>query len=164
MCWAIDTERFEKLSVSLDVLGHRHRNVSETFSQSGCIGPQTQKGLRNFQSVWMYWAIDTERFQKLSVSLDVLGHRHRNVSETFSQSGSEMPMGSHKKSGTTFCGEPVIISSDLDESQESIFWCKLLASLLDISTGLGVTVRYTECPLAMNISWGLERSTPCPRS
>ena len=39
MCWAIDTERFQKLSVSLDVLGHRHRKVSETFSQSGCVGP-----------------------------------------------------------------------------------------------------------------------------
>ena len=53
-----------------------------------------------------------------------------------------MPMGSHKKRGTTFCGKldgelplPVrsvkdppycqkIISSDLDESQESIFWCQ----------------------------------------
>ena len=57
-----------------------------------------------------------------------------------------MPTGSHKKRGTTFCGKldgelpslPVrsfkdpppppilseIISSDLDETQESIFWCK----------------------------------------
>ena len=54
---------------------------------------------------------------------------------------SGMPTGSHKKRGTTFCSKldgelplPVrsfkdppilseIISSDLDESQESIFWC-----------------------------------------
>ena len=53
-----------------------------------------------------------------------------------------MPMGSHKKRGTTFCGkldgelpllvrsfkDPPILSelifSDLDKSQESIFWCK----------------------------------------
>ena len=53
-----------------------------------------------------------------------------------------MPTGSHKKRGTTFCGKldgelplPVrsvkdppycqkIISSDLNESQESIFWCQ----------------------------------------
>ena len=53
-----------------------------------------------------------------------------------------MPTGCHKKRGTTFCGKldgelplPVrsvkdppyyqkIISSDLGESQESIFWCQ----------------------------------------
>ena len=67
-----------------------------------------------------------------------------------------MPMGSHKKRGTTFCGKldgelvlPVrsfkdppilseIISSDLDESQESIFWCKKRISAVQQKTGIPV--------------------------